>query len=145
MVVSTVMPQMGSIALVLDSFIVLLLFVVLMPSILSSAPDPDREAVAVPWGVTPMRTSDHHDGDGTLDAEGEVFAHQSQPNEQGDRATTQRHNGEPKSGGIREVLGFRFTFLGLFDQVNDLRQKRIFGRTLGVFLWRGVRALAYTF
>ena len=49
--VSTVMPQMGSIALVVVAFMVLFL------SWLSPLSDTDRESVAVLWGVTPIAPS----------------------------------------------------------------------------------------
>ena len=46
------------------------------------------------------------------------------------RAAAQGNDGEPQRRGVGEVLGLRFAFLGLFDQIDDLRQKRILAGAL---------------
>ncbi len=86
-----------------------------------------------------MRAGDDHHGHGAFDGEGEVLAHENQPDQEGDRAAAQGNDGEPHRGGVGEVLGLRFAFLGLFDEVDDLRQKRILA---GAFDLDGQRAFA---
>jgi len=86
-----------------------------------------------------VRTGNHHDGHAALDGKGKSLAHENQTDDEGDGAATQSHDGEPHCGGVRQILGLRLTFLGLLDQIDDLRQKRILA---GSFDLDGQRAFA---
>jgi hypothetical protein len=56
------------------------------------------------------------------------LAHDNLPDKEGDHADPQGNEGEPQRGSVGEALGLRFAFLGLFDEIDDLRQKRILAR-----------------
>jgi hypothetical protein len=52
-----------------------------------------------------MRAGDDHHGDGALDSEREVLAHDYLPDKEGDHASAQRNDREPQRRGVGEVLG----------------------------------------